>query len=490
MESLHEYEFVRELSERRGAILEYMRGPSAVFPGLPFVQDFKRDDIGLSAAVAAATERLARARNAQNECSTVRQQCDAAKTEHERCQKALASLYKPLGAAAFAAFKAGEIARQQQFSDRIALDERIAALKKERDALAAPSYAGIVSKAKALALQLALSAKIMAAQLSAGKLDAQIGKRLIDSQSEDSVRSASTDEVLDDVASSRRDITSCKRDFDLAAERLRSAKVALSQALGISQIGGETAVGARIVALQEELATNQRRLRTRERDFLDMLVTNAAGFAETPVGPPLTRLAQLRAEARAVEPQGALANESTSICSDPNSAEFRDPNLLGTPQAPTAVLPQLQRASSLREGFARDREILPQLLGNLNVGDTDNLRSLWDTLSLPSRRVAVFGLLALIAVTLTVIGHMMHEGHTDPGLASDFANGFMAVVATVIAFAVMAVAIAIYFLPAIVATQRKHPNHVAIFLLNLLLGWTVFGWIVALVWSATAIDSH
>ena len=44
-----------------------------------------------------------------------------------------------------------------------------------------------------------------------------------------------------------------------------------------------------------------------------------------------------------------------------------------------------------------------------------------------------------------------------------------------------------YFPPTIVAWVRQHPNRVSIFLLNLLLGWTVIGWFVALIWSASAI---
>jgi hypothetical protein len=40
-----------------------------------------------------------------------------------------------------------------------------------------------------------------------------------------------------------------------------------------------------------------------------------------------------------------------------------------------------------------------------------------------------------------------------------------------------------YFLPTIVAWLRYHRQAVAIFVLNLLLGWTVLGWIAALVWA-------
>ncbi len=44
-----------------------------------------------------------------------------------------------------------------------------------------------------------------------------------------------------------------------------------------------------------------------------------------------------------------------------------------------------------------------------------------------------------------------------------------------------------YFLPFLVANHRKHPDQMSIFILNLLLGWTAIGWIIALVWSAKSI---
>jgi len=41
-----------------------------------------------------------------------------------------------------------------------------------------------------------------------------------------------------------------------------------------------------------------------------------------------------------------------------------------------------------------------------------------------------------------------------------------------------------YFLPSIIALARSKRDLLAIFLLNLFLGWSVIGWIVALVWAA------
>ena len=41
-----------------------------------------------------------------------------------------------------------------------------------------------------------------------------------------------------------------------------------------------------------------------------------------------------------------------------------------------------------------------------------------------------------------------------------------------------------YFLPTIIAFARHKRDTMAIFLLNFFLGWSVIGWIIALVWAA------
>ena len=47
-------------------------------------------------------------------------------------------------------------------------------------------------------------------------------------------------------------------------------------------------------------------------------------------------------------------------------------------------------------------------------------------------------------------------------------------------------AILFYFAPWLIAMFRNHHNRSAIAVLNLLLGWTLLGWIIALVWACTA----
>jgi len=49
----------------------------------------------------------------------------------------------------------------------------------------------------------------------------------------------------------------------------------------------------------------------------------------------------------------------------------------------------------------------------------------------------------------------------------------------------LCVGFVMYFFPTIVAVGRKKTNTSAIFLMNLLLGWSVIGWIIALVWAVS-----
>jgi ABC-type sugar transport system permease subunit len=51
-------------------------------------------------------------------------------------------------------------------------------------------------------------------------------------------------------------------------------------------------------------------------------------------------------------------------------------------------------------------------------------------------------------------------------------------------FAVLITLLSIfYFLPFAIAFNRKRANTGAIFALNLFLGWSLIGWVIALVWA-------
>jgi len=45
--------------------------------------------------------------------------------------------------------------------------------------------------------------------------------------------------------------------------------------------------------------------------------------------------------------------------------------------------------------------------------------------------------------------------------------------------------VVLYFAPAIIAHHRRHESSTAIFVVNLLLGWSVIGWIVCFAWASS-----
>lgn len=58
---------------------------------------------------------------------------------------------------------------------------------------------------------------------------------------------------------------------------------------------------------------------------------------------------------------------------------------------------------------------------------------------------------------------------------------------TATAILLIAFLFVLYFLPSFIAKSRHHQQTEAITVLNLLLGWTVLGWIIAMVWAHTAV---
>lgn len=54
-------------------------------------------------------------------------------------------------------------------------------------------------------------------------------------------------------------------------------------------------------------------------------------------------------------------------------------------------------------------------------------------------------------------------------------------------FVLLIIGLVVYFLPWIIAYRRDHHQCNSIALLNLFLGWTFLGWVIALVWSVSAV---
>ncbi|MBQ3021977.1 MAG: superinfection immunity protein [Clostridia bacterium] len=47
----------------------------------------------------------------------------------------------------------------------------------------------------------------------------------------------------------------------------------------------------------------------------------------------------------------------------------------------------------------------------------------------------------------------------------------------------LALGIFVYFIPSFIANKKQHTQKTGILLLNIFLGWTFIGWVVALIWA-------
>jgi len=81
-----------------------------------------------------------------------------------------------------------------------------------------------------------------------------------------------------------------------------------------------------------------------------------------------------------------------------------------------------------------------------------------------------------LVVLSGIVGAGWLVGGDTPGLLQDLP-----------ALPVLALLLGGLCLPILVAHRRQHHNKTAIAILTLLLGWTILGWIIALVWACTAV---
>lgn len=93
----------------------------------------------------------------------------------------------------------------------------------------------------------------------------------------------------------------------------------------------------------------------------------------------------------------------------------------------------------------------------------------------PHGRWKRIGAVAVIALAMCLAAALSAK--------AGFAQGVAGVVLLVV---MLACGLTVYFVPMIVAHTRGHRNRLAIGVLNLFLGWTFVGWVIALVWACTS----
>lgn len=100
-----------------------------------------------------------------------------------------------------------------------------------------------------------------------------------------------------------------------------------------------------------------------------------------------------------------------------------------------------------------------------------------------------YALMAIITLLILAIFYIAYDFHYGGAALSNGGNGATMPI-PLIGLLLLIISIGLYFLPSIVAKQRNHHNATSIILLNIFLGWTLLGWVIALVWSASALRKN
>ena len=72
--------------------------------------------------------------------------------------------------------------------------------------------------------------------------------------------------------------------------------------------------------------------------------------------------------------------------------------------------------------------------------------------------------------------------HPNP----ETATGALAILLLELIVGAISAGVILYILPGIIATKRQHSNASSIWLVAIFLGWSLFGWVAALIWACSA----
>jgi len=255
----------------RQSLVQEVLNPQVALPNVEPIATFRKEHSQLQEQLRQLQHRLQELGKAKAEYELLDNACQQQGKELAAAEKALVQLARPLGKAAFEGLLAGLVQDQPTFKDRFAVHQRIGELQAEHDRFAPPSDAGMIQKTKAKAQQLVAAGKIKLEEMKIGKLEEQIGRELIASNQEESVRCDHTAEILTAFAKHRGVIAHHRQVCETAREALDTKCQELAQTL---QMAGTTkSFDAERQSCEAQIAQVEHQGRVLKSELLVQLVT-------------------------------------------------------------------------------------------------------------------------------------------------------------------------------------------------------------------------
>ena len=208
----------------------------------------------------------------------------------------LLELAAKLGETAFASLQSGEIADDPRFQARKDLQAQINSLRQKKFSLSSEGPSGVVEQASLKAQQLKLIGQIKVEELKVGSVNRALGKEILSTKTEETIRCSSTQQVLDTIAHQRRRISAAKSELTMAEKNLADVKKRAADRLETNTISDAASLESLLKQQQSQL----RSINSRVEDLEEATVDKALGYEWLRDNPalsePLSRLDQLKKE--------------------------------------------------------------------------------------------------------------------------------------------------------------------------------------------------
>ncbi len=271
-------------------------------PDLPKVQairEFLAAHSSLQQDVETTRQRISEVSKAKAQYEPLDQKLTLRQHELTKAESALASLHRDLGKVAFEAHLAGHVNDQPAFARRMAIHTRLQQLRKEHENLAASPQAGLLEKGKATAKQLMVAGKIKLEELKIGGADAEIGKHLIESCQEESVRCEVTAAVLGQIAGARKALSDRQQEHGEAKAAVDGKGSEICASFAFQRMEGSRTLDAELSRCRHVITQKEAELTALKNGLPDKLLATTTLPQDSQLAPLLAELRQVEAEMQA-----------------------------------------------------------------------------------------------------------------------------------------------------------------------------------------------
>jgi len=261
----------------RDAIVNYVLDEQSCFRDIPSIIEFHMAHRELLDHIQKAKERIQQLTAAGAAHSPLELALYQKKKELAGAEADLSKMAQSLGNAAFHAFLAGKVRELTVFAERLDLHRKIADLESEMQSLAPQENAGMIEKTKAKGQQLIVAGKIKLAAMKENSLETTIGRNLLHTNQEESVRCDRTSSVLDTIRKQRSCIAALRAQASEAATALENKRMELCHWLGLEKIEGKSTLDSELRKCQDVINQKEKECLELEAGLPDRLLTEPNG---------------------------------------------------------------------------------------------------------------------------------------------------------------------------------------------------------------------